>query len=410
MVSSAPSIGILRPRPFRVSIPQTELDAIKTLLRLGRLPPSTFENSHAGTSLGARRDWIHDSTKYWIDKYDWRIHEAQMNSVPNYLVDVQDDDGEVHTIHFLASFAKDKNAIPLLLLHGCPSTCYEFIPLIKRLSLSNSSPFHIIAPSLPNFAFSASPPHINLTMAAVACLMDKLMSGLGYGSSYVVQGGDIGSFVARMMAVRYHGCKAVHLNFNPMTPPTSLPSNIPPLTEAEQKGLQRANKFMSSGTTYATIQSTNPSTMGAVMSCSPGASLAWTGEKLLEQNMPLDMILTTLTLYWFTQTYARSIYAYRELFPGGASTPTLPTDDPSLYIHKPFEVIPVPACWVATTGKLSFVRYHKTGGHFAAQLSPAEFANDLIEFFGPMKNTLATVPPSPTASNASFDGDTHLTD
>ncbi|KAF8315991.1 uncharacterized protein EI90DRAFT_297356 [Cantharellus anzutake] len=127
------------------------------------------------------------------------------------------------------------------------------------------------------------------------------------------------------------------------------------------------------------------------------------------------MILTTLTLYWFTQTYARSIHAYRELFPGGASTPTLPTDDPSLYIHKPFgysyfphEVIPVPACWVATTGKLSFVRYHETGGHFAAQLSPAEFANDLIEFFGPMKNTLATVPPSPAASNASFDRDTHL--
>lgn len=40
----------------------------------------------------------------------------------------------------------------------------------------------------------------------VADLWDKLMRGLGF-AGYVAQGGDIGSFISRLLGERYDGCK-----------------------------------------------------------------------------------------------------------------------------------------------------------------------------------------------------------
>ena len=49
------------------------------------------------------------------------------------------------------------------------------------------------------------------------------MVGLGFGNGYIAQGGDVGSYVSRMLAVEYDGCKAMHLNFNNMYEPSSKP-------------------------------------------------------------------------------------------------------------------------------------------------------------------------------------------
>lgn len=35
---------------------------------------------------------------------------------------------------------------------------------------------------------------------------------LGYGSGYIVQGGDVGSKVARVMAAKHEECKGKHLH------------------------------------------------------------------------------------------------------------------------------------------------------------------------------------------------------
>lgn len=44
----------------------------------------------------------------------------------------------------------------------------------------------------------------------MAAAVNKLMLGLGFGGGFVAQGGDIGSFVARILAAQYEACKAVH--------------------------------------------------------------------------------------------------------------------------------------------------------------------------------------------------------
>jgi len=44
----------------------------------------------------------------------------------------------------------------------------------------------------------------------VARVMNTLTIGVGFGDGYVVQGGDIGSKVGRIMAAVHDECKAAH--------------------------------------------------------------------------------------------------------------------------------------------------------------------------------------------------------
>ncbi|CAH0022525.1 unnamed protein product [Clonostachys rhizophaga] len=49
-----------------------------------------------------------------------RQREEFINSFPNSIATIQDDDGESFRIHFAALFSHKQDAIPLLLLHGWP--------------------------------------------------------------------------------------------------------------------------------------------------------------------------------------------------------------------------------------------------------------------------------------------------
>lgn len=84
----------------------------------------------------------------------------------------------------------------------------EFLDLIPILAASEAPAFNLIIPSLPGYAFSSAPSiHKDFRVSDVARIMDKLMIGLGFGNGYVVQGGDIGSFVARILGSTATACK-----------------------------------------------------------------------------------------------------------------------------------------------------------------------------------------------------------
>lgn len=90
----------------------------------------------------------------------------------------------------------------------------EFLPILRLLRgkyQPESLPYHIIVPSMPGYAFSSGPPPVKDFRVEDTCrLFDKLMAMLGFDGGYIVQGGDIGSRVARYMAAAYKGCKAIH--------------------------------------------------------------------------------------------------------------------------------------------------------------------------------------------------------
>ena len=117
-------------------------------------------------------------------------------------------------IHFIGFFSERQDAIPIVLLHGWPGSFLEFLPILsiaKGQYTPSTLPYHFIVPSLPGYAFSSHPPlNKDFRIEDIARFVNQLMLDLGFGSGYVVQGGDIGSKVSRVLAAEYDACKAVH--------------------------------------------------------------------------------------------------------------------------------------------------------------------------------------------------------
>jgi microsomal epoxide hydrolase len=133
-------------------------------------------------------------------------------------VPIKDDDTNfTFDIHFIALFSKKADAVPLLLLHGWPGSPLEFLGALSVLMekyTPETLPYHVIVPSLPGYAYSSGPPlDQNFDTEGIARVVDKLMIGLGFEKGYITQGGDIGSFVSRVLAVTAKSCLAAHCEF-----------------------------------------------------------------------------------------------------------------------------------------------------------------------------------------------------
>ncbi|KAL4901390.1 hypothetical protein BDW74DRAFT_160379 [Aspergillus multicolor] len=380
-----PSTASITPSPFNVAVPDEQLSDFKTLLKLSRIAPQTYENLRGERQYGVTHEWMSTMKEEWLSRFDWRAVEEHVNSFPQYTTEI-----EGLTIHFAALFSEKADAIPIVLLHGWPGSYFEFLPLLQLFKDEYSPstlPYHLIVPSLPGYAFSSGPPlDRNFTVADATRVVDQLMQGLGFAGGYVAQGGDIGSRVARLLAVQYNSCKAAHLNFCPLLKrPEGVSDEAQ--SELEKRGSDRHQWFLTYGKAYAEEHGTKPATIGHVLASSPLALLAWVGEKCLDWpdiSLSKHKILEMVTLYWFTESFPRAIYPYRE------SNPIKPTSDPmlnELYIHKPLgfsyypkELMPTPKTWVEKTGNLVYFKQHSEGGHFAALELPETFKEDLVEF------------------------------
>jgi microsomal epoxide hydrolase len=217
--SDLPAKASIKPKLFKAQVSDQELSDFKQLLKLSKIGPKTYENSIADvkdfTSFGISRDWLAETKTYWETKYDWRKTEDRINGYPNFTVPVQDaETGFTFDIHFLALFSKKADAVPVLLLHGWPGSPLEFLGALSVLMekyTPDTLPYHVVVPSLPGYAYSSGPPlDQNFNTEGIARVMDKLMIGLGFGGGYITQGGDIGSFVSRVLAVTAESCLAAH--------------------------------------------------------------------------------------------------------------------------------------------------------------------------------------------------------
>lgn len=252
-------------------------------------------------------------------------------------------------------------------------------------------PYHIIVPSLVGYTLSAGPPvDRDWAVADTSRIMHKLLLSLGF-KAYAVQGGDVGSTVARLMAVNYVECKACHLNADSTGRPEDVPDSE--ITPSEMEALQRGFQWRKTGTAYAMEHGTRPSTIGLTLSASPIAMLSWIGEKFLEwsdEDPPLQEILRSVTLYWLTDTLPRAIYPYRGFVERMNAPPESRRgihSSPAWHISKPYgfsafprEIYGTPKAWVEKGGDLVWHRAHEKGGHFAALERPEAMATDIEDF------------------------------
>jgi len=374
--------------PFKLAVPQEQLDEMYNLLKTAKLAPPTYESTQS--SMGVTRQWVIDSRDYWKKKFDWRKVEDDLNkNMPQYTAKVKNKKGEEFTIHFVGIWSNSEDAVPLVLLHGWPGAFLEFQPLIEKLKKSTNPKYHIIAPSLPGYAFSSSPPvDRDFSIMDIAELINELMEGLGFKSGYLVQAGDVGQWVARILT-QYEGCKGILLNmFTPIAGISTHEEDFAGATEREKKALlEQTYEYLKTRSGYAVEHATRPSTIGHVLASNPLALLAWVGEKLIDWadggNFSLDNVLRIVTLYWLTETFPTSIYPYRHVFlPSHAEAMS-----PHMKIHKPFgvawfekDLLPYPKAATEKYGDLVFFERHDKGGHWPMIEVPNDLAKDIIEF------------------------------
>jgi pimeloyl-ACP methyl ester carboxylesterase len=116
----------------------------------------------------------------------------------------------------VAYFSEKKDAIPIVFMHGWPGSFIEFLPMLENVRKqydAKNLPYHIIIPSLPGYTLSAPlPTDKNWTMELSAEIIHKLMINLGF-EKYLAQGGDVGSFEARILAHEHEECVAIHREY-----------------------------------------------------------------------------------------------------------------------------------------------------------------------------------------------------
>ena len=66
-------------RPFRIDIPQADLDELDDRLRRSR---RAQEIPNVGWDYGVPIDYVEELVTYWRNDYDWRLWEARFNSYP----------------------------------------------------------------------------------------------------------------------------------------------------------------------------------------------------------------------------------------------------------------------------------------------------------------------------------------
>jgi epoxide hydrolase len=158
--------------PFKIKIPQKQIDDLKLCLEMTRWPSVITDNWSRGQPVS----FIKELTNQWLKKYDWRKHEKQLNSYPQFITEI---DGQ--SIHFLHIRSTEPKAFPLILTHGWPSTVAEYLGIIGPLSdprangLNPAIAFDLVIPSLPGFGFSSPMTTPGWDTGHVAKAWDTLM-------------------------------------------------------------------------------------------------------------------------------------------------------------------------------------------------------------------------------------------
>jgi microsomal epoxide hydrolase len=330
------------------------------------------------TGYGASLPFVRNLCEYWLSTFDWRTVEARVNRQPQFLIEI--DGLAIHAIH---RRSPRSDAIPLLLIHGWPSSFLEFLDVCDALAEpeGEAPAFHVVVPSLPGYGFSTTRPGVS--PRRIAGLFAELMSRLGH-RRFIVQGGNWGSSIGTEMAREFpERVLGLHLNAVNGSPP---PADAAIVLSAEDQRLADVYATLLAYPHFNLVAQA-PLSIAHALNDSPAGLAAWIGERLhdwADLEMPgnpglsPDWMLATIALYWFTGTAGSSAMLYREavLDPVAERFVTVPT----AVAHFARETVIIPRPWAERHYNiLRWTRYPR-GGHYAAIEVPNLFVEDVRSF------------------------------
>jgi epoxide hydrolase len=373
--------------PFRIEIPDGDLDDLRDRLRRTRWPePETVGDWSQGIPLAYTRDLC----GYWGAGYDWRRCEEAVNRLPQFRTEIDGLD-----FHFVHVRSPEQDATPLVMTHGWPGSIIEFLKVIGPLADpvahggSAADAFHVVCPSLPGYGFSGKPARPGWSTARTGDAWDELMSRLGY-PRYGAQGGDWGAQVTTGLGMNHADhLIGIHLNMPIVLPD---PDTMGDLTEAEQAALASLKHYTDWDSGYSKQQSTRPQTVGYGLVDSPAGLCAWIVEKFWSWTdcdgdpanvLTRDEMLDNVMFYWLTAAGASSARMYWESF----ARPLLgPVEAPVACSVFPKEIFRGSRRWAEK--QFPTLRYWNEpakGGHFAAFEQPGLFVEEVRAAFRAMR-------------------------
>ena len=405
----------MRAEPFQIAVDEAALDDLRRRLRGTRWPSGA-----AGSAwlYGAGLDFLQSLCGYWADGFDWPAAVARLNAFPQFRAELAAWNGERLGIHFIHRRSPRPGARPLLIQHGWPSSVFEFHKIIDRLAEpeeADAPAFHVVAPSLPGYAWSDIPRRRGIGPAAIADMWADLMSSLDY-DRFLYHGGDWGAAVGAQLGLRHPDrLEALHLTAAALAPPGSAAK---PQTAEERDFFEHEQcPYVEQDAAHRGIHGTKYQTLSYGLADSPAGLAAWIVDKwwMLSDCLPeaekakppadrartgdilkrftMDDLLTTISIYWHTNTINSSTRIYNE-----ASRPATEIEaevggqvrlskgqriEPPIAFAKPVRGTPLPP---RTYCARAFNIHHWTefpeGGHFPAMEVPELLIADLQGFFG----------------------------
>ncbi|KQZ82262.1 epoxide hydrolase [Microbacterium sp. Root166] len=366
-------------RPFRVDVPQADIDDLMDRLARTRLPqPAPADDWDSGTP----NSYLREAVARWRDGFDWRAAEARMNEHPQFVTEI---DGQ--PIHFVHVRSPHADATPLLLAHTYPGSFVDYLdmigPLVDPVAHGGRAEdaFDVVIPDAPGFGFSQPVVEAGWTTARVASAYDTLMRRLGY-DSYGIHGSDNGAMVARDLGLQDpEGFLGLHV-LQLFSFPSGDPAEFEKLEPQDYAGLEHMQWFQSVGG-YNTMNASRPQTIAAGLSDSPVGQLAYSelfnsfgnGTSLV----PLDTILTQVSVAWFANASAGMSRAYRENALAEAEPQVSAARTGVAVFADDFQTIKV----FAERDNSNIVHWSRfeRGGHFASLEVPEIVVQDLRAFF-----------------------------
>jgi pimeloyl-ACP methyl ester carboxylesterase len=366
--------------PYRIAIPGADVDDLYHRLRRARFVPDVEARTW---DLGASANYLEALISYWRDAFDWRVQEELLNEAPQYLGRFGQD-----LVHFLWYRTGVTNAIPIVLTHGWPGSCFEFqkvAPLLAASRTKDGRPFDVVAPSLPGFAWSSLP--LDRPDGYTADLWVRMIASLGY-ERFIAHGGDLGAGVSQAIAVR-HPTRLLGLHLTAAYRAISI--SDPGITPEGEAFLDASDAWGRTEWAYGDLQGSKPATAAAALIDSPVGLAAWLIEKYrswsdsrgdIEGRFTKDELLTTVSIYWFTGSIFRSFVPYAD-----ARARTRPRD-PEGFIQVPTGMLRLPGDIPSMPPEVNVARRYNVvsyrtaheGGHFPAMEVPQLLADELRTF------------------------------
>ena len=373
--------------PFRIDVPDDVLSDLRDRLSRVRWPDSIPDS---GWRYGVGIEYLQSLTEYWRDEYDWRSSETMLNRFDQFTMLVDGID-----VHFIHQQGVGPDPMPLLLMHGWPTSIVDFhkiIPMLIDPARFGGDPrdaFTVVAPSLPGHGFSFRPNQPRFGLVEMADTLTNLMTSLGY-ERFAAQGADWGSFLCTRIG-HVHADRLIGILVSLLAIPRSHSAKANQSAE-ECAFSKQLEHWLNEEIGYSMQMGTKPQTLAYALTDSPVGLAAWILEKYhtwsdcggdLDAHFGRDTLLANVMLYWVTGAINSSFWPYyarhREpwIVPEGQ-----PITVPTAYAEFPKEILTPPRLLAERYyGNIQRWTRMSHGGHFPALEAPVELVNESREFF-----------------------------